>query len=134
MVKVLVDSNFLMAAAQFHLDIIQELEGLLGRRVEPILISPVEEELKSLASGRETKKARDAILALEIAQKMRVEAVRRFPNESVDEVLVRLASEYGWAVATNDRHLRKRLDEIAVPTIYLRQRTRLEAKGLWGGC
>jgi len=129
-VRVLIDSNFLMAAIQFRIDLIQELEYLLGRRVEPVLISPVEEELRAMASGHEAKRSRDAAQALEVARRIRVEVAARLPNESVDDILVRIASERGWMVATNDRHLRKRLDAIAVPTIYLRQRTRLEAKGV----
>ena len=119
-----------MAAVQFRIDFIQELEYLLRRRVEPVLISPVEEELRAMASGHEAKRSRDAAQALDVAQRMDIEVVARLPNESVDDVLVRVASERGWMVATNDRHLRKRLDAIAVPTIYLRQRTRLEAKGV----
>jgi len=129
-VRVLIDANFLMAVVQFRIDVIQELQHLLRGKVEPILISPVEEELRSMTSSHEAK--RDAARALEIARKMQVEVVERFPNESVDDVLVRVASERGWAVATNDRHLRKRLDAMAVPTIYLRQRSRLEAKGMVG--
>ena len=132
MVRVLIDANFLMAVVQFRIDVIQELQHLLRGKVEPILISPVEEELRSMTSSHEAKRSRDAARALEIARKMQVEVVERFPNESVDDVLVRVASERGWAVATNDRHLRKRLDAMAVPTIYLRQRSRLEAKGMVG--
>ena len=130
MVRVLIDANFLMAAIHFRIDPIQELEYLLGRKVKPVLISLVEEELRAMASGREAKRSRDAAQALQIARRMEVEVVARLPNESVDDVLVRIASERGWMVATNDRLLRKRLDAIAVPTIYLRQRTRLEAKGV----
>jgi len=129
-VRVLIDANFLMAAIHFRIDPIQELEYLLGRKVKPVLISLVEEELRAMASGREAKRSRDAAQALQIARRMEVEVVARLPNESVDDVLVRIASERGWMVATNDRLLRKRLDAIAVPTIYLRQRTRLEAKGV----
>jgi rRNA-processing protein FCF1 len=129
-VRVLIDSNFLIAAIHFRIDLIQELEYLLGRKVEPVLISPVEEELRRMASGHEAMRSRDAAQALEVALRMDVEVVARLPNESVDDVLVRIASERGWMVATNDRLLRKRLDAIAVPTIYLRQRTRLEAKGV----
>jgi len=129
-VKVLVDSNFLMATAQFRIDVLRELGQLLGGIVEPVLVSPVEGELRSVASGSGAKRAREAAQALEIARRMRVEAVTLLPNESVDDVLVRVASERRWPVATNDRRLRRRLDEIGVPTIYLRQRTHLEAKGL----
>lgn len=129
MVKVLIDSNFLMTAIQFRIDIIRELGHLLGRRVEPILISPVEDELRSISSGIESKRSREAGQALKLAHMMRVETVTRSPNESVDETLTRVALERGWAVATNDRILRRKLGELAVPTIYLRKKAHLEVKG-----
>lgn len=130
MVQVLIDSNFLMAAIQFRIDIIRELEHLLGRRVEPILISPVEDELRSIASGIESKRSKEAGQALKLARMMQVETVTMPPNESVDETLTRVALERGWAVATNDRILRRKLGELAVPTIYLRKKAYLEAKGI----
>jgi rRNA-processing protein FCF1 len=129
-VKVLADSNFLMAAIQFRVDIIHELERLLGGRTELVLISPVEEELKAIASGHQSKRSIEASRALDFALGIPVEAVPRLLRESVDDVIVRVSKERGWAVATNDRRLRKRLGELAVPTIYLRQRTHLEAKGI----
>ncbi len=129
MAQILIDSNFLMAAIQFRIDIIRELGYLLGRRVEPILISPVEEELRSIASGIESKKSREAGQALKLARLMKVEIVTMSPNESVDETLIRIALERGWAVATNDRILRKKLSELSVPTIYLRKKAHLESKG-----
>ena len=75
MVRVLIDANFLMAAIHFRIDPIQELEYLLGRKVKPVLISLVEEELRAMASGREAKRSRDATQALQVARRMEVEAV-----------------------------------------------------------
>lgn len=128
--KVLVDSNFLMAAIQFRVDIIHELERLLGRRTDLVLISPIEEELKAIASEHQSIRSMGAARALDFALGMQVETVPRLFRESVDDVIIRISKERGWAVATNDRRLRRRLDELAVPTIYLRQRTHLEAKGI----
>jgi rRNA-processing protein FCF1 len=94
------------------------------------LISPVEGELQSIASGIESKRSREAGQALKLALMMKVETVTISPNESVDETLTRVALERGWVVATNDRLLRKKLGELAVPTIYLRKKTHLEAEGI----
>lgn len=122
------DSNFLMAAVQFKIDIIHEMGHLFGRRVEPILISPVIDELRSIASG-ESRRSREATQALEIARVINFEATGKFLNESVDDALIRVALERGFSVATNDGRLRKKLDKLGVPTVYLRQKTHLEAKG-----
>jgi rRNA-processing protein FCF1 len=119
-----------MAAIQFKIDIIRELGHLLGRRVEPILISPVEDELRSIATGIESKRSREAGQALKLAHMMQVETVTMSPNESVDETLTRVALERRLIVATNDRLLRRKLGELAVPSIYLRKKSHLEVKGI----
>jgi rRNA-processing protein FCF1 len=131
-VKVLVDTSFLMAAARFRKDAVQQLERMLGGRVEPILLSAVQIELDAIASDRRAKRFKEANLALELAKSFAVEQVSRRPGESVDDTLLRVALERGMTVATNDRQLRKRLDQAAVATIYLRQRSRIEARGLVG--
>jgi rRNA-processing protein FCF1 len=131
-VKVLVDTSFLMAAAQFRIDAVQQLERMLGGRVEPILLSAVQIELDAIASDKRAKRSREANLALELAKSFVVEQVSTRPGESVDDTLLRVALERGMTVATNDRQLRKRLDQAAVATIYLRQRSRIEAKGFVG--
>jgi len=129
-IKVILDSNFILAEYQLKIDILHQLALLLGGNVEPIVISPVNDELKSMMLGCESIRSRAAAKALEIIRQIPVREVHTDPNESVDDVIIRVSSQEKWAVATNDRMLRKRLDALAVPTIYLRQRTHLEAKGI----
>lgn len=131
-VKVLVDTSFIMAAARLRIDAVQQLERMLGGRVEPIILSAVRIELSAIASDRRAKRFKEANLALELAKSFAVIPVSIRPGESVDDTILRVALERGMTVATNDRRLRKRLDQAAVATIYLRQRSRTEAKGLVG--
>ena len=132
MVKVLVDTSFIMAAARLRIAAVQQLERMLGGRVEPILLSTVRIELDTIASDRRAKRFKEASLALELAKSFAVEEVSIGPGESVDDTILRVASERRIPVATNDRWLRKRLDQAALATIYLRQRSRIEARGLTG--
>jgi rRNA-processing protein FCF1 len=48
---------------------------------------------------------------------------------SPDDAIVKVASEWRSPVFTNDRALRKRLRDINVPVIYVRQKSRLEIEG-----
>ncbi len=130
MVMIILDSNFVLAESQFQIDILHQLTLLLKGNVEPIVISPVIDELQSMTLKHESNRSRAAAKALDTIRRIPVEEVHRDPNESVDDVIVRISSQKKWAVATNDRKLRKRLDALAVPTVYLRQRTHLEAKGI----
>jgi rRNA-processing protein FCF1 len=129
-VMIILDSNFVLAESQFQIDILRQLTLLLKGNVEPIIISPVIDELQSMTLKHESNRSRAAAKALDTIRSIQVEEVHRDPNESVDDVIVRISSQKKWAVATNDRKLRKRLDALAVPTVYLRQRTHLEAKGI----
>jgi len=47
-----------------------------------------------------------------------------------DDVIVEVAREWGAVVFTNDKLLRRRLRDISVPVIYVRQKSRLEIDGI----
>ena len=128
-VKVIFDSNFLFVPSQFQLDIFEELTNLLNQRFDPILLSPTQEELQKLAKEGSPKTRKQASLALRIAEKCRVVHIEKGLKETHDDVIVRVAAEWKCPVATNDRELRKRLRNLRVPVIFLRQRHRLELEG-----
>jgi len=130
--KVILDSNFLFVPSQFHVDIFEELTRLLNRRVDPILLSPTEQELLRLAEQGSPKTRRQASLALELAERCRTVHVDRRSGETHDDVIVRVAKEWGCPVATNDRVLRKRLRRENVPVVFLRQRSHLQVEGFTG--
>ena len=127
--RVILDSNFLMMPIQFHIDVFRELDELLNQKVETVIPFPVYEEIKRIACGK-SKLAKEAKLALKIAEKSEVLEVKLGPGESTDDLIVRLASELRCLVATNDRELRMRLRSLTVPVIYLRQKSRLAIEGL----
>jgi len=128
-VKVVLDSNFLFVPSQFHLDIFEELANLLNQRFEPILLSSTQKELQGLAESNSPKKRKQALLALKLAEKCRVVPVDKGSRETYDDVIVRVAVEWKSPVATNDRELRKRLKNLGVPVIFLRQKQRLILEG-----
>jgi len=128
MVKVIFDSNFVFLPFQFRINIFEELETLLGR-YEPVILSTTIDELRSLTQRRSTKVRSQAAAALDLAKKCRVVEVRRMSGESYDDVIVRTSREWGCAVATNDANLRKRLRQMGVAVVFLRQRSRLQIEG-----
>jgi len=128
-VKVILDSNFLFLPSQFQIDIFEELKGLLNRKFEPVVLSPTYEELQKLAERRSPKLRRQALLALSLAKRCRIVDVERRPNETNDDVIARVARDWGCPVATNDRTLKRRLRDMKVAVIYMRQKSRLEMEG-----
>jgi rRNA-processing protein FCF1 len=127
--KVILDSNALFVPLKFKIDIFEEVKRLLNRNVEFILLSPVKRELELLAAQDSPKVRREAVYALRLAEKCRVVAVEN-GGEAVDDVLVRVAKSWNVPVFTNDRVLKKRLRDISVPVIYVRQKSRLDIDGL----
>jgi rRNA-processing protein FCF1 len=126
---VILDSNFLLVPSQFRLDIFEELTALLSQQIDPVVLSPTYEELVKIAAQGAPKMRRYASLALGLTKKCRLVPVERRTKESTDDLITRIAAEWKTPVATNDRDLRRRLREVGVAVIYLRQKSRLEVDG-----
>jgi len=128
-VKVILDSNFLMAPFQFHVDVFDELEYLLQKKIDFIVPSAVKLELTTISS-RGGEGAAEASLALQLASRCRVVDVNLQPNETVDDAILKAAQKLTAIVATNDIELKKRLRDINVPVVYLRDKSKLEVEGI----
>ncbi|MEM3617319.1 MAG: DNA-binding protein [Candidatus Bathyarchaeia archaeon] len=129
--KVILDSNALFIPLRFKMDIFEELRNLLNRNVEFVLLSPVKRELETLAEKGSPKTRKEAAYALKLAEKCRVVDLGESCEGSPDDAIVKVAREWRNPVFTNDKALRKRLRDINVPVIYVRQKSRLEIEG---GC
>lgn len=126
--KVILDSNALFVPLQFKLDIFEELNTLMNANYEPILLSPNRQELERLAKEGTPKTRKNASYALKMAEKCTlVETEDR--DAPADDIIVEIANKWKCPVFTNDRLLRKRLRDINVPVIYVRQKSRLEING-----
>jgi len=128
--KVILDSNALFVPFQFKIDVFSDLKQLLNRRFELILLSPVKRELEALAKKGSPKIRKHASYALKLAEKCTYVEVYVPASALTDDVLVKIAEEWKAAVFTNDRQLKKRLRDISVPVIYVRQKSRLEIDGM----
>lgn len=128
-VKVILDSNFLMVPFQFNLDVFQEIEFLLQKKVDFIVPSAVKSELTGL-SARGGEGAAEASLALQLASRCRVVEVTLESNETVDDAIVKASQKLGAVVATNDIELKNRLKLLKVPVVYLRDKSKLEVDGI----
>ena len=73
--KIILDSNALFVPLEFKIDIFAEVERLLNRNVDFILLSPVKRELELLAAKDSPKIRREAVYALKLAEKCKYVAV-----------------------------------------------------------
>ena len=128
--KVILDSNALFVPLQFKIDIFNDLNRLLNRSFELVLLSPVKRELEMLARKGSPKMRKNASYALKLAEKCRYVEVDFPASALTDDVIVEIAAEWKSPVFTNDRQLKQRLRDISVPVIYVRQKSRLEIDGM----
>jgi len=128
--NVILDSNALFVPLQFRIDIFEEIRRLLNRNVEYVLLSSVKRELEMLATKDSLKIRREALFALKLAEKCKYVPVENDGELTVDDAIVRVAKKWSSPVFTNDIQLKRKLRDISVPVIYVRQKTRLDIDGL----
>jgi rRNA-processing protein FCF1 len=90
----------------------------------------VKRELEALSSKDSPKIRRQAIFALKISEKCKYVPVKEDEKITIDDAIIKVAKAWNCPVFTNDSQLRKRLRDISVPVIYLRQKSRLVIDGL----
>jgi rRNA-processing protein FCF1 len=127
-IKVILDANALFVPIQLKIDIFQELKTLLNRSFEPVLLKPIQRELEKLAGEGSPQTRKEASYALKLAEKCRIVDVEEDAG-SPDDLIFQTASRWNSPVFTNDSELRKKLRNINVPVIYVRQKSRLEIDG-----
>jgi rRNA-processing protein FCF1 len=123
-VEVLADTSFLMVPGMYGIDIISELERVIGSKFVLVVPSAVIAELERIArrsSGREGAAAR---IGLEIARRWG-RVVER--EGGADSVILEMAR--GRIVGTGDMELKGRLRRMGVPVVFLRGRDHLEVEG-----
>lgn len=112
--KILLDTNFLIASIKFKIDIFLELKGN-----ELFVTEPVLDELAEIA----TKKGRDssaAKISLELIERKDLKILQTDEKEA-DLSLLEYGNK-GYAVATQDKKLREKLMKAGAKIIYIRQR------------
>lgn len=122
---ILLDTNILIYSASKPFNIGNEMSRLGYRKI--YVPSFVIEELKSIGQSKD-KRGRFARLAIEIARGFSwLDADAE--GKDVDEKILNLAKEKGFAVATADSHLRRALLKSGVRTFLLKDRRLIPAEG-----
>ena len=125
MVKIVVDTNFLLIPFQFRVDVFREAERLLEERTEFVVLSPCVAELKAMSAGKEGtgRDRRAAKAALTLLEKMPVKVAKA--AGAADDAIIDYAVKHKAVVCTNDRELRKKLRENGARVIGLREKSHL---------
>ncbi|MFA5856592.1 MAG: PIN domain-containing protein [Candidatus Pacearchaeota archaeon] len=116
MIRVILDTNFLIYTAKEKMDYIEEIGRVLNEGFVPVVPKKVIEELNKLKNDyykRVSLKDKMACdLALQLLEKNKVEVIDP-PGNSVDKAIINLAKENPKnVVATLDREMRKKIGRV----------------------
>ena len=112
--KVILDTNFLMAVTQFKIDVFDQLRGH-----ELYTIDQVIDELikKSMGNSRDSKSAR---MGMDIVKSKGLKVLKS-KERNADMSLLEY-SKKGYTIATQDIKLRKSVKEAGGRVIFIRQK------------
>ena len=118
-----------MMSAQFHLDVVGELEQILPS-CSLLVPSAVLIELNRIKNRSKGKNRTAASIALKIASSDPLEVLdmELEEGENVDDALLRLSGK-SRVLCTNDRELRRKARELDINVVYLRQKRYLDVDG-----
>lgn len=126
MTKVVLDTNFLVDCAKFKIDYMTELRRILDGRFTVRVIDKTINELKKIMTSGKSKAS--AKLALAILRHNDIKTVKTKKKLIVDELILDLADET-WIVGTQDADLKRKLRQIKVPRLVVRQKRYLAVIG-----
>lgn len=121
MAKIILDTNFLLIPAQFKIDIFSELERIYGKPRIFILDRTID-ELNNIIKKQKGKNKRAADLALKLVKAKKLSIIKTESNLNTDDLLLKTAKKGSYAVATQDKALKKKLKHHEVPLVVLRQK------------
>ena len=116
--QIILDTNAVMAIAEFKLDVFAELSNLYPNAT-PVVLSGIVEELEKIQVEQRGKFKLAAKLGLQILKAKKIKVIKSKGN--VDDALVE-QSRKGVLVLTQDIILKKRLTE---PYLTIRQKKKI---------
>jgi uncharacterized protein len=118
--KIIIDTNGFMIPVQFGVDIFEELKRLgFNEFCVPEAVVLEIEKLVKRGKGSDRTAAKVARLIMDRCERIAGAG-------PADDVILRLAKDMEAAVLTNDTELKRRLAEVGVQIVSLRQKNKLD--------
>lgn len=118
--RIILDTNFLMAIAQFKIDIFSEIDRIADFRYDICILDKTVDELENIIKTQKAKHRMAAKLALQLVESKSVNKIKTGKGKT-DDLIVENADK-DTAVATQDRELRRRLRIKKARLIGIRQK------------
>jgi len=122
MKKILLDTNFLMLTAQFKVDIFSEIERICNFNYKIYVLDKTMEELGNIIEKQKGKNKEAAKISLQLISIKRVNVVKTGSSQYTDDIILDIASENVYIVATQDKDLKRELINRGCSVIVLKQK------------
>ena len=122
--KIILDTNFLMAVPQFKIDIFSEIERIADFKYELFILDKTIDELNDIMKIQKGKHKLAASLALQIAKTNGIREIKTGDGKT-DDLIVECAGK-GVLIATQDKELKRRVKAKGAGIIDIRKKSFLK--------
>lgn len=122
MVKVIIDTNFLLIPSRFNVDIFGQIKDKLGQNTKFCIMEGTLSELNKIIQKESGADKNAAKLGLELLKAKGLKTLAHPLDQDVDSAILDLEATENTVVATQDMELRSKLRSKGVRVIYLRQK------------
>ena len=119
MMKILLDTNFLLIPAQFKVDIFLEIERITGDSYKICILEQTIDELNSIIEKQSGKNKDAAKLALQLIKQKDLNTIKNSQKGIVDDIILDIVDN-SYIVATQDKELKNKLKDKKIKIITLR--------------
>ena len=125
MKQIILDTNFLLIPAQFNVDVFSEIDRIVAESHNICIISTTIDELDRLIEKTRGKNKEAAKLALKLIEHKNLEIIDS-EIKYVDKAIRDITDKTKHIVCTQDRGLKRKLQNKGIPIIVLRKKNHLE--------
>jgi uncharacterized protein len=125
MIKIILDTNFLMIPFALKVDIFSEIDRLLDDEYGLFIMDKTQTELDRIISTQRGKHRQAASFAKQLLEKKKIQVIIGETDGNVDDDIVSIAGKERIIVGTQDRGLKRRVKETGGSVIALRQKSHL---------
>ncbi len=122
------DTNFLFVPFEFRVEVISEIQKVLGKSVAFVIVKETIDELYNIEKKGDKNKKFLPLIAT-FLKKYNIKVITNVLSEEithVDDILCALPNNF--AIATNDKLLKQRLWKIPKRVVFMRQMSYLDLK------
>ena len=124
MQNIVIDTNFIVTAYKFKMDVFEELRAKLDFKYQLYIVDKTIDELEKLINKASLTDRIGAKIAIQLLKQKNVRILKTAKDRSVDELLLALDPRM-FIIATQDIALKRKLKEKKFRIITIRQKKQI---------